>query len=94
MSPETPDAATPPPAPRTFSRATLIGLACFAAGLLLVAGGVILVVHWFLSGTTASILVGLLLVLVGIATNITGLMRLYRGVVRPGSATGNDDRNP
>jgi hypothetical protein len=82
MSPENQDAASPPP-PRLFSRGTLIGVACFGAGLLVVAGGVLLAAQWFFAGDLVALFVGLLLVFVGIATNITGLVLLYRGATRP-----------
>jgi hypothetical protein len=89
-----PDAVSPPPPPRMFSLATLIGVACFVVGLLVVAGGVLLAAQWFFAGDVVSLLVGLLLVLLGIATNITGLVLLYRGVTRPRQETGNGDGNP
>jgi hypothetical protein len=78
-----------------FSRATLIGVACFGAGLLVVAGGVLLAAQWIFAGDVVALFVGLLLVFVGIATNITGLVLLYRGATRPSHGTdGQQDRTP
>ncbi|MET0715860.1 MAG: hypothetical protein ABWY57_13185 [Mycetocola sp.] len=85
MSPDNPDAAPPPP--RLFSRGTLIGVACFGAGLLIVAGGILLAAQWFFAGDVVALFVGLLLVFIGIATNITGLVLLYRGATRPAPGT-------
>ncbi|WP_411719648.1 hypothetical protein [Mycetocola sp.] len=93
MDHENPDAASPPP-PRMFSRATLTGVVCFGIGLLVVAGGVLLAAQWLFAGDVVALFVGLLLVFVGIATNITGLVLLYRGATRPGQGTENRNETP
>lgn len=93
MSPENPDAAPPSP-PHMFSRATLLGVVCFAVGLLAVAGGVVLAATGLFTANPVNILVGLLLVLVGIGINITGLVLIYRSVTRPGQETGIENGKP
>ncbi|MCU1560148.1 MAG: hypothetical protein JWP90_1101 [Mycetocola sp.] len=77
-----------------FSRATLLGAGCFGIGLLVVAGGMLLAAQWLFNGDVALLVVGLLLVIVGIATNITGLVMLYRGVTRPGNEPGGGTEPP
>lgn len=77
-----------------FSRGTVLGVACFGVGLLIVAGGVILAAQWIFAGDVVALFVGLLLVFVGMATNITGLVLLYRGATRPGQGTENRNETP
>lgn len=69
-------------------------MVAFGAGLLLLAGGILLGIRGLLTGDVASGLVGILLVLVGIGVNITGLVLLYRGATGPARGTGKNDRNP
>ncbi|MET4639232.1 hypothetical protein [Mycetocola sp. 2940] len=94
MSSENSDAAPPPHPPHMFSRATLLGVVCFAVGLLAVAGGVVLTATGLVTASPVNILLGLLVALVGIGINITGLVLIYRGVTRPGQETGIRNRNP
>jgi formate/nitrite transporter FocA (FNT family) len=77
-----------------FSSATLVGVVCFGVGLLIVAGGVLLAAQWLFTGDIVPLIVGLLLVIVGVTTNIAGLVLLYRGATRPGQGTENGNGNP
>jgi hypothetical protein len=80
--------------PRMFSSTTIVGLICFALGLLTLATGILLAVRWLIAADATAALIGALLIVIGIGVNITGLVLLYRGVTGPGRGARNDDANP
>lgn len=89
MSPENPTPpAQPSEHPRVFTVTTVLGGVCFGAGLLALVAGILLAMRGLLTGDAASGLVGILLVLVGIGVNITGLVLLYRGATGHGRRQG------
>ena len=87
MSPENPDPPAPTEHPRVFSSTTILGVICFGAGLLVLAVGILLALAFVVTANPLSIVGGVVLALVGIGVNITGLVLLYRG------ATGSEARN-
>ena len=95
MSPENTDSdAAPAEHQRLLSSKTVLGIVCFGGGLLVLASGILLALRWLLDGDAVALLVGILLALIGIAINATGLVLLYRGVTAPGQGAGNDNGNP
>ena len=94
VSPEKLDPPAPPEDPHVFSLTTVLGIVCFAAGLLLLAGGILLAIRWLLGGDAGAAVAGGILIVLGIGVNITGLVLLYRGVTNPRRGARNNDRNP
>jgi hypothetical protein len=68
----------------------LTGLICFGLGLLLAAGGVVVVILSLIDSNLLGIILGVLAALVGIAVNFTGLVLLYRALT--GSISANPGR--
>ena len=95
MSPENTDADTSQAEhPRLLTSSVAIGIVCFGVGLLVLAGGVLLCLLWFITMNPMSLFFGIPLALIGFGVNVLGLVLLYRGVTGPMQGAGNGDRNP
>lgn len=58
----------------------LIGLLCFGGGLLLVAAAVVFVLLQLVEANPIALIPGILVALIGIAVNFTGLVLIYRAM--------------
>ena len=95
MSLENADADTSPVKdPRLLTSSVVVGIVCFGIGLLVLAGGVLLCLLWFLTMNPMSLFFGIPLALIGFGVNVLGLVLLYRGVTGPRQGAGNGGRNP
>ena len=95
MSLENADADSPPVEhPRVLTSSVVAGIVCFGIGLLILAGGVLLCLLWFLTLNPMSLVIGIPLALVGLGVNATGLVLLYRGATGPRQGAGNGGRTP
>ncbi|MCP2032466.1 hypothetical protein L1277_002569 [Okibacterium sp. HSC-33S16] len=74
------DAPSRAPRPGNAQKRMLAGLVCFGLGLLLAAGGVVVVILSALDSAVLGAVLGVLAALVGIAVNFTGLVLLYRAL--------------
>ncbi|GHD51394.1 hypothetical protein D9V29_14585 [Mycetocola manganoxydans] len=81
-----PDAAAGGHGPATRTR--LVALVCFAGGLLVVLGGMFLALRWLLASDVVALLVGLLLILLGVAATVTGVVLFFRGIASTTRASG------
>ncbi|WP_146188160.1 hypothetical protein [Mycetocola zhujimingii] len=76
---------TPPdppssPQPDRARRRMLTGLICFGGGLLLVASAVVFVLVQLVESNPVALIPGILVALIGIAVNFTGLVLIYRAI--------------